>query len=603
MKILFITPFAVEDLSCGAAQRSALLYKTLVEIGEVTVEVTKAIEPSRSAKGILRKILSAILPGVMVPLTRVKLGRFDAVVVRYARYAAYYSAWRFGPLWIDVDDLPVDVCPRWAKPLVSQWMRWVVRHARGVWVANPADVKRLQGACAFSLENVPRSPAASYRFDAQPLPRFITVAHLGYPPNFRGVDRFLRTEWPRYRAERPELEYHIIGAGAPGSYARRWASVPGVRLRGYVSDIDAEYECCSGVVCPVYEGGGTNVKVLEALVHRRPLIASDFARKGIDEKELPTAARFALQVRQGMGLPTACEQRKIPVVFSANDAYALPLWIAIRSLLDSKRPETHYDIIVLVRKMSERNRRILQMLPCVRFVSVPEDAFQDAPLGCWGRDAYNRLLAAELLLEYDRLIWSDADVIFKGDLRAVFANDYADADWAGVPVEARDAEDGIHNHFPENKKPFVMAAGFMVINARRWREQKYVQRFIRTIEYLGPRLTMADMDVLNFACENLVRLPLTFCVFENLRGAADIRSVREYGFLKDVYADAEIEAARAHPMIVHYCGRNPKVWRRSRLEIPAEYAAYWSVCPLRQGWLTRRWQDFKFLTRRIRRVG
>jgi len=602
MRILYITPFVVDDRSCGAAQRSALLYETLTGMGEVTVEQTRALESPWSFKGILRRGLSAVLPGVMVPLTRVALGSYDLVVVRYVRYAAYYSAWRFGPLWIDADDLPVDVCPLWARSIVSRWTDWVVRHAKGVWLANPADVKRLRGACAYPLENVPCRPVEGYRYEAPQEAKFITVAHLGYAPNYKGVDRFLRTEWLRYRAERPELEYHIIGAGLPKRYARRWARVSGVKLRGFVPDIDAEYENCCGVVCPVYEGGGTNVKVLEALVHRRPVIAPEFAFKGIDANDLPTGSRFALQVRQGLFLPTGAARRKIPVVFGVNDAYALPLWIAIRSLLDSKCPETEYDIIVLVRSMSRKNRRILQTLPGVRFVSVPEAAFRDAPVGYSGRDTYNRLMVAELLPEYDRVLWSDADVLFKSDLTAVYAPELGDCDWAGVRMECRCERDGVHNHFDANSKPYVYAAGFMVVNARRWRKRNLMEAFQQTISRYGSRLTMFDLDVLNLSCDSITSVPLDYCVFENLHSAHTPTQAPEYRFLKRVYSDAEMEAARTRPAIIHYCGRNPKVWRRSYLEIPAEYAEYWRVCPLRPGWLSRRWHDFKYLTRGIRHV-
>ena len=38
---------------------------------------------------------------------------------------------------------------------------------------------------------------------------------------------------------------------------------------------------------------------------------------------------------------------KIPVVFAFDDNYALPASIAIQSLLDSKRPSTKYEIIVV----------------------------------------------------------------------------------------------------------------------------------------------------------------------------------------------------------------------------------------------------------------
>ncbi len=105
MRILYITPHEPSDLSCGAAQRSHHLHEALKTFGEVTVVRTAPLEKSWF-KAFVRRALNVVLPGFLLPLTQVELGRYDAVVVRYLRYASYYAAWRFGPLYVDVDDLP-----------------------------------------------------------------------------------------------------------------------------------------------------------------------------------------------------------------------------------------------------------------------------------------------------------------------------------------------------------------------------------------------------------------------------------------------------------------------------------------------------------------
>ena len=597
MRILYITPHDPADVSCGAAQRGHHLHAALAALGEVTVVRAAPLEKG-VFKTLVRRALNAVLPGLMLPLERAACGRFDAVVVRYVRYASYYAAWRFGPLYIDVDDLPEDVCPRWARGLFRRWSRRVMARAKVVWLANPDDVRQTAHVGALPLENIPLPPKPGYRFEARRRLAFLTAAHFGYGPNVRGVARFLREEWPRWRRKVPGLEYRLAGGGLPPRLARRWARVPGVRVLGFVADLDAEYEACRAVVCPVYEGGGTNIKVLEAMARDRPVVAPAFARRGIGPRA-GTFDDFRRQVAAAFD-----DRRVVPVVFSADARYALPLWIAVASLLDARRPGTRYDVVVLVSAFGARLRRRFRFwFPGIRFVDVDPAPFVGLPRGHVSLSSFNRLLAAEALPERDTLIWSDVDVLFKGDLAAVFEEGCAGEDWRGVALEARGETDGLHNHFPENRKPYVFAAGFMVVNAKRWREARACARFASVARRYGARLTMQDLDILNLACARIGRLPLGYCVFESLRYAARASDAREHRFLRHVYSETEMEAARRRPVVVHYCGLNPKVWRRASCEIPEEYRAYWRVSPLRPGWLARRLADVKRLTRGLRGRG
>lgn len=594
MRILYITPFDVDDVSNGAAQRSHHLYRALMRIGDVAVVRTASLERGL-LKSVFRRAVNAVLPGLLLPLTRVELGTFDAVVVRYVRYASYYSAWRFGPLYVDADDLPEDVCPRWAKVVFRRWSKWVMRRAKVVWLANPSDLVRIDHLGAMPLENIPLPPGAEYRFDAPQKNAFITVAHLGYSPNVRGIDRFLREEWSEWRRKRPGLEYRIIGKIPSQRLADRWERHPGVKVLGFVRDVDSEYESCCGVVCPVYDGGGTNVKVLEALAHRRPAIGPGFALRGVGSR-VGGPDDFNRQVATAMA-----DGQRVPVVFSADDRYALPLWIAVKSLLAAKRPETRYDVVVLVDRFSEKNReRFRRWFPGIRFVEVDPRPFADLPLGHVSLSSFNRLLAAEALPECERLIWSDVDVLFKGDLSDVYRRGCGGSDWCGVAMERRGETNGIHNHFPENVKPYVYAPGFMVVDAGKWRDGGFVERFREVARKYGERLTMQDLDVLNLACDSIGRIPYDYCVFESIRHSRELEDAKEYRFLRNVYKDEELQSARDNPVVVHYCGINPKVWLRSNREIPAEYLEFWNRSPLRPGWLRRRIADLKYVTLGIR---
>jgi glycosyltransferase involved in cell wall biosynthesis len=57
-------------------------------------------------------------------------------------------------------------------------------------------------------------------------------------------------------------------------------TLPGVEVAGFVDNLASEYANADVVVAPVFSGGGTQIKVLEALAYGRGLVASPFALAG-----------------------------------------------------------------------------------------------------------------------------------------------------------------------------------------------------------------------------------------------------------------------------------------------------------------------------------
>jgi glycosyltransferase involved in cell wall biosynthesis len=49
-----------------------------------------------------------------------------------------------------------------------------------------------------------------------------------------------------------------------------------------VDDIAGFYESASIYICPIRDGGGTKLKILDALAHKLPLVAERIACEGLD---------------------------------------------------------------------------------------------------------------------------------------------------------------------------------------------------------------------------------------------------------------------------------------------------------------------------------
>ena len=266
----------------------------------------------------------------------------------------------------------------------------------------------------------------------------------------------------------------------------------------------------------------------------------------------------------------------IPIVFAFDDNYALPASIALKSMIDHKKESTKYEVIIFHSGLSKTAMKKIETICPVRWLQVNSKVLKRAPVGIYNTlPTYYRLLVADLLPEYDKIIWSDVDVFFKGDLAEIYNQDMQDADWGGIRAEMRGEAGGVHTHFPENTKPYVYMPGFMLINAKQWREKKMLDQFLNTIQKYGKKLRMFDLDVLNLTADKIMDVPFNYCVLENIWDINPIEDAPEYPWLVKAQGKQALLNAKSHPIIIHYAGNHTgKIWRRRKSIIPSYYWDY-----------------------------
>jgi Lipopolysaccharide biosynthesis proteins, LPS:glycosyltransferases len=190
----------------------------------------------------------------------------------------------------------------------------------------------------------------------------------------------------------------------------------------------------------------------------------------------------------------------IPILMAVNDRYAAALGVAVLSLLSQRRSGDAYDIRVLHAGLSRSAADRLEGLSCpgaaVRCVKIePPDLPQTA--GWISRETYFRLLAADVMAEYDKILYLDCDVIVLSDLAALYSRDLGEHLAAGV----------CDFRFDGSYAPRVLGiptasylnAGVLLINAALWRREGVAARcfaFLR--ENRG--LEAYDQDAINFVC-------------------------------------------------------------------------------------------------------
>jgi polysaccharide biosynthesis protein PslH len=140
--------------------------------------------------------------------------------------------------------------------------RWAVDCAV---VPNGADVDRL-GALP-EREEIPG--------------RILFTGTMSYPPNAQAARWFATEVLPRVRARRPAAGLAIVGRD-PSADVLSLAALPGVEVTGRVPDLRPWLAEAQVVVAPLLSGGGTKLKVVEAMAAGRPVVATSIGAEGID---------------------------------------------------------------------------------------------------------------------------------------------------------------------------------------------------------------------------------------------------------------------------------------------------------------------------------
>lgn len=114
----------------------------------------------------------------------------------------------------------------------------------------------------------------------QPL-SLIFAGGLSWYPNVSAVRFLLDHVWPQTRVEFPAATLTIVGRNPPEWLCAAAARDTRLKVTGFVDDVRPFLDRASVYVCPIFDGGGTKLKVLDAMAMAKPLVAHPIALEGI----------------------------------------------------------------------------------------------------------------------------------------------------------------------------------------------------------------------------------------------------------------------------------------------------------------------------------
>ncbi len=110
--------------------------------------------------------------------------------------------------------------------------------------------------------------------------RLVFTGAMDWYPNEDGVTHFIETILPRVRRDVPEATLTIVGRH-PSPRLLAMAARAGVRVTGLVDDVRPHMRDAAVFVVPLRVGGGTRLKIFEALAMAKAVVSTSVGAEGL----------------------------------------------------------------------------------------------------------------------------------------------------------------------------------------------------------------------------------------------------------------------------------------------------------------------------------
>lgn len=269
--------------------------------------------------------------------------------------------------------------------------------------------------------------------------------------------------------------------------------------------------------------------------------------------------------------------KTIPVFFTFDKNYVLAAKVAIHSMLVHASKDYKYELYILHTSLDDNDYSNIRSVTedfnaGIHFINVSE--YKKKIEGLHGKAHYSKeifykLIAADIFPEYDRILCTDVDVIFTGDIsEAFFMFPNEDFIYAGVgPTNNSGRMPKYMDKFSKDEQAILeheIGAGFLLLNLeaiRRHDKQKEMTDFyINNYE----RLLLPEQDCMILTCWPLVRyIPTKFVVINSFY-KINIDKFHFYEGTPDFdcphrEAAEHFKSALDNPVQIHYAGPD-KPW-------------------------------------------
>ncbi|MEW1956360.1 glycosyltransferase family 4 protein [Kineococcus sp. NPDC059986] len=109
------------------------------------------------------------------------------------------------------------------------------------------------------------------------------VGAVDYGPNKAALRWFLDEVWPQVLERVPSARFLAVGRGVSAVHPRPTGEPGGVEFHSDVASVDPFYDRADVCVVPLLSGGGTKIKLVEALSRGRAVVTTTLGLEGLEE--------------------------------------------------------------------------------------------------------------------------------------------------------------------------------------------------------------------------------------------------------------------------------------------------------------------------------
>lgn len=268
------------------------------------------------------------------------------------------------------------------------------------------------------------------------------------------------------------------------------------------------------------------------------------------------------------------------IFFAMNDAYTQHLCVVIASILKNSTPLDDFHFYVLNKgDLSDANKNIIESLKEIKdfeieFIEVDFALFDECETSQYcdyiTKETYFRYIIPTLKPNLEKSLYLDCDIIIEDSLNLLYSIDLKD-NYVGAIEEFWEYAENYYKKTYNTKKNFN--AGVLLINNKKWLEDKIVERLFFNAEILNLQGTIrwVDQDVLNYTFKGKFlslnpRYNVQCSIFVSDNNATN-------------YKDNDYFSSKYKPSIIHFNGGETKPWEYANHPLWHRYWHYLKFTP------------------------
>jgi len=233
--------------------------------------------------------------------TSLRDGRFDLLHLDMLHLGQYLDEARSVPVVLVDHNVESVLLERRAqnekRPLAHAYLRYQVAKLRrfearsceradAVVAVSEHDAAQLRAlAPRAAVRSVPNGVDTDF-FCARDVPRYagnmVFVGGLGWFPNLDAMRYFCDSVLPLVLQQCPDASLTVVGKNPDERAAKSISAHPRVRLTGMIDDIRDTVSAAAVFVVPLRIGGGTRLKILDALSMGKAIVTTSLGCEGLD---------------------------------------------------------------------------------------------------------------------------------------------------------------------------------------------------------------------------------------------------------------------------------------------------------------------------------